>query len=216
MVLWPYLFHSTQVFYTMAFPWSLSLFSIILVMLVFLMLKSTPSPFPPRTVSRGSLLFALSFSLCLADCPGSVDSGKWFNLHANDAKTPVIHAANYTNVRTVTCWHHAWSLVFGGGRGGGVRRRRVSQPRYSVSQSQASESLCLALRTVRHGRSPYGSRFNFLALNASASDRDSVLFIWIELTGLRSLVWTWKKCARKFACFTHRKLGFIYASFHFQ
>lgn len=41
--------------------------------------------------------------LCLlADCPGAVDSGKWFNLHANDSKTPVIHTANYTNVRTVT------------------------------------------------------------------------------------------------------------------
>lgn len=62
--------------------------------------RGSPPNFPMQV--RALQLFSLFLSLSLL-VHGPVDSGKWFNSHANPAKTPVIHAANYTNVGTLTC-----------------------------------------------------------------------------------------------------------------
>lgn len=54
-------------------------------------------------------------------CPWLTDTGKWFHSHANPARAPVIHTANYTSgLGTLTCWHHTGILAWGGQ--GGVER----------------------------------------------------------------------------------------------
>lgn len=57
------------------------------------------------------LLLLSSLLLTLPSCPQAVDSGKWFNSHANPARAPAIHAANYTSVGMLTCWHHTGLLA---------------------------------------------------------------------------------------------------------
>lgn len=62
------------------------------------------APLPP------SLPSPLSFF-----CPWLADTGKWFHSHANPARAPVIHTANYTSgLGTLTCWHHTGILAWEG------------------------------------------------------------------------------------------------------